>query len=73
MWRRLSCFPREKSTRKKVRVEFSLEDMDMSEFKKGVTYGKINAYVLGKFRLKVSSLYISQFKRKCELEVGDNY
>ncbi|MEY8388607.1 hypothetical protein AALC17_15190 [Oscillospiraceae bacterium 38-13] len=63
----------EKSTHKKVRVEFSLEDMDMSEFKKSVTYGKINAYMLEKFGLKVSSLYISQVKRKCELEVGDNY
>lgn len=57
----------------KVRVEFSLEDMDMSEFQKGATYGQIKAYVLEKFGLKVSSLYISQVKRKCGLEVGENY
>ena len=57
----------------KVRVEFSLEDMDMSGFQKGATYGQIKAYVLEKFRLKVSSLYISQIKRKCGLEVGENY
>ena len=57
----------------KVRVEFSLEDMDMSEFKKGATYGEIKAYVLENFGLKVSSLYISQVKRKCGLEVGDSY
>ena len=43
----------------KVRVEFSLEDMDMSGFQKGATYGQIKAYVLEKFGLKVSSLYIS--------------
>ena len=57
----------------KVRVEFSLEDMDMSGFQKGATYGQIKAYVLEKFGLKVSSLYISQVKRKYGLEVGESY
>jgi len=57
----------------KVRVEFSLEDLDMSGFRKGATYEEIKAYVLEKFGLKVSSLYISQVKRKCGLEVGENY
>jgi len=58
---------------KKVRVEFSLEDMDMSGFQKGATYEQIKAYVLEKFGLKVSSLYISQVKRKCGLDIGQNY
>ena len=58
---------------KKVRVEFSLEDMDMSGFQKGATYEQIKAYVLEKFELKVSSLYISLIKRKCGLDVGQNY
>ncbi len=58
---------------KKVRVEFSLEGMDMSGFQQGATYEQIKAYVLEKFGLKVSSLYISQIKRKCGLEVGQNY
>ena len=58
---------------KKVRVEFSLEDMDMSGFQKGATYEQIKANVLEKFGLKVSSLYISQIKRKCGLDVGQNY
>ncbi len=57
----------------KVRVEFSLEDMDMSGFQKGATYNEIKTYVLEQFGLKVSSLYISQVKRKCGLEVGENY
>ena len=30
-------------------------------------------YVLKEFGLKVSSLYISQVKRKCGIEVGENY
>ena len=58
---------------KKVRVEFSLEDMDMSGFQKGTTYEQIKAYVLEHTGLKVSSLYISQIKRKCGLDVGQNY
>ena len=58
---------------KKVRVEFSLEDMDMSGFQKGATYEQIKAYVLEHTGLKVSSLYISQIKRKCGLDVGHNY
>ena len=58
---------------KKARVEFSLEDMDMSGFQKGATYEQIKAYVLEHTGLKVSSLYISQIKRKCGLDVGQNY
>ena len=58
---------------KNIRVEFSLEDMDMSEFQDGATYPQIKAYVLEHTGLKVSSLYISQVKRKCGLEVGKNY
>ena len=58
---------------KNIRVEFSLEDMDMSEFQDGATYPQIKAYVLEHTGLKVSSLYISQVKKKCGLEVGKNY
>ena len=58
---------------KKIRVEFSLEDMDMSEFQDGATYPQIKEYVLEHTGLKVSNLYISQVKRKCGLKVGKNY
>ena len=58
---------------KKIRVEFSLEDMDMSEFQDGATYTQIKDYVLEHNGLKVSNLYISQIKRKCGIEVGKNY
>jgi len=58
---------------KNIRVEFPLEDMDMSEFQDGATYPQIKAYVLEHSGLKVSSLYISQVKRKCGLDVGKNY
>ena len=58
---------------KKIRVEFSLEDMDMSEFQYGATYPQIKEYVLEHTGLKVSNLYISQIKRKCGIGVGKNY
>ena len=57
----------------KVKVDFSLEDMDLSEFKGKATYEQIKAYVLEKTGLKVSSLYIAQIKKKCGLDVGENF
>ena len=76
LWGRLSCFPRVTKGEvdsKKIRVEFSLEDMDMSEFQDGATYPQIKEHVLEHTGLKVSNLYISQVKRKCGIEVGKNY
>ena len=58
---------------KKVRVEFSLEGMDTSGLQKGATYSEIKARVLEQTGLKVSSLYISQVKQKCGLEVREDH
>ena len=58
---------------RKVKVDFSLEDMDLSEFKGKATYEQIKAYVLEETGLKVSSLYIAQIKKKCGLDVGENF
>ena len=58
---------------RKVKVDFSLEDMDLSEFKGKATYEQIKAYVLEQTGLKVSSLYIAQIKKKCRLDVGENF
>lgn len=45
----------------------------MVQDKRGqATYTQIREYVLAQTGLKVSSLYISQIKRKCGLEVGDS-
>jgi len=57
----------------KIRVEFSLEDMDMSGFQKGATYGQIKEYVKEKTGLSVSSLYIVQVKQKCGIIERENY
>lgn len=58
---------------RKVKVDFSLENMDLSEFKGKATYEQIKAYVLEQTGLKVSSLYIAQIKKKCRLDVGENF
>ena len=58
---------------KKVRVEFSLEGIDTSGLQKGATYPEIKTRVLEQTGLKVSSLYISQVKQKCGLEVRENH
>ena len=58
---------------KKVRVEFSLEDMDMSGFQKDATYGQIKERVLQQTGLKVSSLYIAQVKQKYGIIERENY
>ena len=46
-------------------------DLDLDELK--ATYQEIKDYVPKEFGLKVSNLYISQIKRKCGIEVGENY
>ena len=45
----------------------------MSGLQKSATYEQIKAYVMEKFGLKVSSLYISQAERKCRLNMGQKY
>ena len=58
---------------KKIRVEFPLDDMEITAFREKATYPQIKEYVMEQTGLKVSSLYISQIKRKCGLDVGDSY
>ena len=58
---------------KKVRVEFSLEDMDMSGFQNDATYSQIKERVLQQTGLKVSSLYIAQIKQKHGIIERENY
>ena len=54
-------------------MELNLDELDLTSAESKATYDEIKAYVLEKHGLKVSSLYISQVKRKCVLEVGQNY
>ena len=58
---------------KSVRVEFPLEDMDMSCILNGATYKQIQDYVLEHTGLKVSCLYIAQVKAKHGIIERDCY
>ena len=56
-----------------VRVEFSLEDMDMSGFQQGATYEQIQEWVQEKNGFHVSHLNIVKTKRKCGIIERENY
>ena len=48
-----------------IEVELNLDELDLTAAESKATHDEIKAYVLEKYGLKVSSLYISQVKRKC--------
>ena len=56
-----------------IEVELELDKMDLTTAESKATYKEIQEYVLKEHGLKVSNLYISQVKRKCDIEVGENY
>jgi len=56
-----------------IEIDLDLDELDATAAEIKATYEEIKAYVWEKHHLKVSSLYISQIKRKCGLEVGQNY
>ena len=56
-----------------VRVEFSLEDMDMSGFQQGATYEQIQEWVQEKYGFHVTHLNIAQVKRKYGIIERENY
>ena len=61
------------NTKQHFEVELNLDELDLTAAESKATHYEIKAYVLEKYGLKVSSLYISQVKRKCGLDVGQNY
>ena len=56
-----------------IEVELELDELDLTSAESKATYKEIQEYVLKEHGLKVSNLYISQVKRKCGIEVGENY
>ena len=56
-----------------VEVELELDELDVTSAESKATYKEIQEYVLKEHGLKISNLYISQVKRKCGIEVGENY
>lgn len=56
-----------------IEVTVDMDEMDVTSAESKATYEEIKNYVLKTYGLKVSNLYISQIKRKCGIEVGENY
>ncbi len=67
------CLLSKLNTKQHIEVELNLDELDLTSAESKATYDEIKAYVLEKHGLKVSSLYISQVKRTCGLDVGQNY
>ncbi|MDY2927903.1 23S rRNA (uracil(1939)-C(5))-methyltransferase RlmD, partial [Anaerococcus sp.] len=54
-------------------IEIGEDELSEIDFSKDATYGEIKKFVLDKYGLKVSSLYIAQVKRKHGLIERENY
>ena len=56
-----------------IEIDLDFDELEATSAETKATYQEIKDYVLKEFGLKVSNLYISQIKRKCGIEVGENY
>jgi len=68
----VALLSQQKST-ERISIEIDLAELDTTKAESKATYAEIQDYVESTFDLKVSSLYISQIKRKMGLDVGDAY
>ena len=67
------CLLSKLNTEHHIEVDLELNELDLTSSESKATYEEIKDYVLKTTGLKVSSLYISQVKRKLGLEVGVCY
>ena len=58
---------------KKIEVDIDISELDLTKAEAKATYAEIKQYVLDKFGLKVSQLYIAQVKREFGLIERINY
>lgn len=56
-----------------IEIEIKMDELDLTAAESKATYDEIKAYVLDKYGLKVSQLYIAQVKRKCGIIERKNY
>lgn len=56
-----------------IEVDLDLDEFDITSAESKATYQEIKDYVFKEYGLKVSTLYISQIKRKCGIDVGEHY
>ena len=67
------CLLSKLNTKQHIEVEVKMDELDLTVAESKATYDEIKTYVLENHGLKVSSLYISQIKRNCGLDVGQHY
>lgn len=58
---------------KHIDVEITLDELDLTNAESKATYAQIKEYILEKFDLKVSTLYIAQIKKKCGIVLREHY
>ncbi|WP_308688690.1 23S rRNA (uracil(1939)-C(5))-methyltransferase RlmD [uncultured Streptococcus sp.] len=58
---------------KHIEVEIKLDELDLTSAESKATYAQIKEYILEKFDLKVSTLYIAQIKKKCGIVLREHY
>lgn len=58
---------------KHIDVEITLDELDLTSAESKATYAQIKEYILEKFDLKVSTLYIAQIKKKCGIVLREHY
>ena len=58
---------------KHIDVEIKLDELDLTSAESKATYAQIKKYILEKFDLKVSTLYIAQIKKKCGIALREHY
>ena len=58
---------------KHIDVEIKLDELDLTSAESKATYAQIKEYILEKFNLKVSTLYIAQIKKKYGIELREHY
>ena len=58
---------------KHIDVEIKLDELDLTSAESKATYAQIKQYILEKFDLKVSTLYIAQIKKKCGIALREHY
>lgn len=58
---------------KHIDVDINLDELDLTSAESKATYAQIKEYILEKFNVKVSTLYIAQIKKKCGIALREHY
>ena len=67
------CLLSKLNAKQHIEVEIKMDELDLTSAESKATYDEIKAYILQKYGLRVSSLYIAQVKQKCGIIERENY